>query len=298
MRSSVLAIVLLAVAAPGWPQPQNRGYYRFPAIYGQTIVFTAEGDLWEVGVEGGTARRLTTHPGEETHAAFSPDGRTIAFSANYEGPTEVYTMPASGRAANAAHFRGQHADVVGWTPDGKMLYTTRRYSTLPDRNWRPSTATTACELVPLSQAAQGSYTPDGKTLFFTRLPISRAASQAISGRDGRRSCGSTPPGGEAVAADGGLRGHQQERHVVERRVYFLSDRDGTMNLWSMDENGKGLRQHTRHQGWDLKIAVARRRGASSTRWARICACTISLPARTGPFRSSSPRISTTCASTG
>ena len=65
------------------------GYYRYPDIHGDQIVFTAEGDLWTVSVSGGIARRLTSHPEEETHPAFSPDGTTIAFSASYEGPTEV-----------------------------------------------------------------------------------------------------------------------------------------------------------------------------------------------------------------
>src|SRR5271157_6208231 len=131
MRLSALTIVLLMAAVPGWPQAQNRGYYRFPAIYGQTVVFTAEGDLWEVGIEGGMARRLTTHPGEEMHAAFSPDGKTIAFSANYEGPTEVYIMPAAGGLPTRRTFDGD-AKVVGWTPSGKILYSTERYATLPD----------------------------------------------------------------------------------------------------------------------------------------------------------------------
>lgn len=69
------------------------GYYRFPAIHGDTIVFTSEGDLWQVAGEGGVARRLTTGAGTELFAAISPDGRTVAFSAAYEGPKDVYTMP-------------------------------------------------------------------------------------------------------------------------------------------------------------------------------------------------------------
>ena len=73
------------------------GYYRFPAIHNDAIVFTAEGDLWRVGLNGGTAQRLTTHPAEESRPAFSPDGRTIAFSAAYEGPTEVHRMTIARR---------------------------------------------------------------------------------------------------------------------------------------------------------------------------------------------------------
>jgi tricorn protease len=65
------------------------GFYRFPARFGDTVVFTAEGDLWKVPVTGGIAQRLTSHPGTESFAAISPDGKTVAFSAEYEGPAEV-----------------------------------------------------------------------------------------------------------------------------------------------------------------------------------------------------------------
>src|SRR6476646_662429 len=112
MRVVQVSLILVAMVVPGSSQQQTRGYYRFPAIHGHQIGFT-------------------THPGEETRAAFSPDGQTIAFSANYEGPTEVYTMPAAGGLPRRRTFEG-NANVVGWTPDGKILYATRRYSTLPD----------------------------------------------------------------------------------------------------------------------------------------------------------------------
>ena len=96
MHRLTLVLVSIAAFVLVCSAQQNRGYYRFPAIHADAIVFTSEGDLWEVGVEGGVARRLTTHLGEETNAAFSPDGKTIAFAASYEGPREVYTMPAAG----------------------------------------------------------------------------------------------------------------------------------------------------------------------------------------------------------
>src|SRR6185295_5675330 len=87
------AIVMVACSAclAGTP-----GYYRQPAIHGDTIVFVSEGDLWKVGIAGGTATRLTSHPGEETTPAISPDGATVAFVGAYEGPADVYTMPLSG----------------------------------------------------------------------------------------------------------------------------------------------------------------------------------------------------------
>jgi hypothetical protein len=75
---------------------EHRGYYRYPAIHGDIVVFTAEGDLWSVSVTGGAARRLTSNPGREIYPAISPDGRTVAFSGEYEGPLDVYTMPIDG----------------------------------------------------------------------------------------------------------------------------------------------------------------------------------------------------------
>ncbi|HUL79896.1 MAG TPA: hypothetical protein VL691_21710, partial [Vicinamibacteria bacterium] len=77
--------LLLATADPA--ASGSAGYYRFPAIHGDTIVFGAEGDLWQVGRSGGVASRLTSHPADESYPVISPDGTTLAFSAAYEGPT-------------------------------------------------------------------------------------------------------------------------------------------------------------------------------------------------------------------
>ena len=108
------------------------GYYRYPAIHDTTIVFTAEGDLWTIGVGGGVARRLTSGRRQEANAAISPDGATIAFTGEYEGPDEVYTMPIAGGLPERRTWDGSVDVVVGWTPDDQVLYSTRRYSTLPN----------------------------------------------------------------------------------------------------------------------------------------------------------------------
>src|SRR5216684_3829523 len=149
--------LLLSCLFPLCFAQQNRGYYRFPAIHGNVIAFTSEGDLWESTIDGGIARRLTTHPGEEAYPAFSPDGKTIAFSANYEGPTEIYTIPAAGGLPTRRTFEGGNARVVGWTHDGKILYMTGRYSKLPNAQLATIDSNNRIEVVPLSEAAQGSY---------------------------------------------------------------------------------------------------------------------------------------------
>jgi tricorn protease len=99
LTSLTVASTLCLVAAPAFaadPPDLHRGYYTDPALYGDTILFTSEGDLWSVGIHGGAARRLTSAAGTENKATVSPDGKTAAFSANYEGPTEVYTIPVGG----------------------------------------------------------------------------------------------------------------------------------------------------------------------------------------------------------
>ena len=244
-----VVIVIVALAAFATAQ-QNRGYYRFPALSGDTIVFTSEGDLWAVGIQGGVARRLTSHLGDETRPAFSPDGKTIAFSASYEGPTEVYTIPATGGLPVRRTFDGGNA-VVGWTPDGKILFATNRYSTLPDVKLATIDRDNKIEIVPLSQAAQGTYDSSGRTLFFTRQSSQGSFTKRYQGGtaenlwrfDGSR---------EAVPLTSDFAGTSKNPMWWSGRIYFLSDRGGTMNIWSMDQNGKDLKQHTRHQGWDIQ----------------------------------------------
>ncbi len=248
---SIRLLILVAICVSLQAQ-DNRGYYRFPAIKNNTIVFTAEGDLWQVGIEGGVARRLTTSLGEETLASFSPDGQTLAFTANYEGSTEVYTMPAAGGLPTRRTFENG-AQVVGWTPDGKILFSTRRHSGLPDTQLATLDKDNRVELIPLSQASQGAYDASGKTLFFTRLPFQGSHAKRYKGGTAEN-LWKFSSAAEAVPLTADYPGTSKNAMPWRGRLYFLSDRDGTMNIWSMDENGKSLRQHTKHDGWDAKNA--------------------------------------------
>ncbi len=250
--STSLALALLAAAAPLAAQQQpSLGYYRFPAVTGNTIVFTAEGDLWRVPITGGVAQRLTSNAGEESHASISPDGQTVAFSASYEGPTEVYTMPLGGGAPVRRTYEGAAATVVGWTPDGKVLYTTRRYSTLPNPELAtvdPRSNITA--RVPLAQASDGSY--DSGTLYFTRFAWQGSNTKRYRGGTAQNIWRFAPNAEHAQPLTGDYDGTSRSPMVWKGRVYFASDRDGTMNLWSMDLNGKDLKQHTHHANFDVQ----------------------------------------------
>ncbi len=107
------------------------GYYQHPTLHGDVIVFAAEGDLWRVRTVGGLAQRLTTHPAEESNPVISPDGRTVAFTARYEGPAELYTMPIDGGLPVRWTHETDASIATGWSPDGDVIFTTAHYSTLP-----------------------------------------------------------------------------------------------------------------------------------------------------------------------
>ena len=255
-RYSLSALLLILIAFlpvhAGNPPTTLPGYYRFPAIQGDTIIFTAEGDLWTVSAKGGAAQRLTSNPGEEVRAAISPDGKTVAFSAEYEGPMDVFTMPVNGGLPERRTWDGG-AVVVGWTPDGRVLYRTARYSTLPNAQLVAVDSQGRRELVPLSQAAQGVFTPDGKTLFFTRLNKQGSNTKRYKGGTAQN-IWRYDSGKEAAPLTADYAGTSQNPMFWNDRVYFLSDRDGTMNVYSMDPNGHDVKQHTHHSGFDVQSA--------------------------------------------
>ncbi|HEY6223042.1 MAG TPA: hypothetical protein VIW26_04615, partial [Gemmatimonadales bacterium] len=255
-RTFLPALVALVVsqgtAATSRPEPATLGYYRSPAVHGATIVFTAEGDLWTVPLEGGVARRLTSHLGEESHAAISPDGSTIAFSASYEGPTEVYTMPLGGGLPTRRTWEGAPALVVGWTPEGRILYTTPGSSTLP--SWQLATIDPRGgrrELLPLAEASDGTFDPTGRTLYFTRYAFQGSHTKRYQGGTAQNIWQYVTGAAEAIPLTADYAGTSRAPMWWEHRIYFASDRDGSLNLWSMDEAGHDLKQLTHHRGWDV-----------------------------------------------
>ena len=256
IRTYLSALVVLFVSLGSPPaahqEPATVGYYRAPAIHGETIVFTAEGDLWTVPVQGGVARRVTSHPGEESRARISPDGSTIAFSASYEGPTELYTMPIGGGLPTRRTWEGAPALAVGWTPDGRILYTTPGSSTLP--SWQLATIdprTNRRELLPLAEASDGTFDPAGRTLYFTRYAFQGSHTKRYQGGTAQNIWKYASGAAEAVPLTADYPGTSREPMWWEHRIYFASDRDGTVNLWSMDEDGHDLKQLTHHRGWDV-----------------------------------------------
>jgi len=234
------------------PTPIHRGYYTSPAIRGDNIVFTSEGDLWEVGVSGGVARRLTTNPGTESHAVLSADGNTVAFSADFEGPTEVYTMPVEGGLPQRRTWDGDSIPQ-GFTPDGRLIISTSRYATLPGSQLVLVNDVGAREIVPLAEAAEGVYSPAGNVLFFTRWFKQPSVTKRYKGGTAE-SVWKFDGKNEAVPLTADYTGASTQPMFWNKRVYFLSDRDGIMNVYSMDEDGHGVKEESHQKIFDISSA--------------------------------------------
>ena len=252
--SSILAAALCVLGAPALAGP--KGYYRQPALHGDTIVFVAEGDLWKVPLAGGTATRLTAHPGSENSPAISPDGATLAFTAAYEGPREVYVMPIDGgRPARLTYQSAGGTDVVGWTADGRVLAATTAFSTLPNSQLvvldPARRGAYAGDRIPLAQAADGAFGPDG-TLYFTRLPFQGSHTKRYQGGTAQNLWRFRDGDSEARSLTADYPGTSKDPMWWNGRVYFASDRDGIMNLWSIAPDGSNPVQHTRHAVFDVR----------------------------------------------
>ncbi|MTI38285.1 S41 family peptidase [Fulvivirga lutimaris] len=231
------------------------GYYQFPDIHNDKIVFCAEGDIWTVSLSGGLAQRLTTHPEEESYPSISPDGQTISFSANYEGPTEVYTMPISGGLTTRWTYESDASFSTNWTPAGEIIYTTRAYNKKPDNQLvKINIKTKSKSFIPLDQASEAGYDASGKTLYFVRPAYHRNVTKRYQGGTARQIWKFTEGDSEATKLTKDHLGGSHHPMWFGARVYFITDRDGMMNIWSMDENGGDLKQHTKHTEFDVRYA--------------------------------------------
>lgn len=229
------------------------GYYQYPDIHGDQIVFCAEGDVWKVSTQGGLATRITTHLEEERYPAFSPDGKTILYSASYEGPQEIYTLPVDGGHVKRWSYEGDPSIANTWTPDGKIVYATRAYNKKPDLRLvsiDPDHYTKS--FIPLDQASEAAYDDGGKTIYFVSPAYHRNVTKRYVGGTARQIWKYTLGSQEAVKLTTDYNGESHHPKWYAGRVYFLTDRDGMMNIWSMKEDGSDLKQHTHHQDFDVR----------------------------------------------
>ena len=227
---------------------------REPTLSKESVVFIYANDLWKAPISGGDATRLTSGEGYESFPHFSPDEQWIAFSAEYDGNTDVYVIPAGGGTPKRLTFH-PGADVVqGWSPEGEVLFRSSRNGK-PTRLNQLSTIATDGGLpvaVDVPRAAYGELSPDGKYIAYT--PITFWDPEWRNYRGGQ----AMPIWIVNLENKDLIRTPQldKERHLypvwIGSKVYYTSERDYVSNIWSFDINTKQEEQITFHKKFDVK----------------------------------------------
>ncbi len=253
-QSILLALGLLAVTEL---TAATVGYYRSPALHGERVVFTAEGDLWLGSTAGGTATRLTTHPAEESQAVLSADGRQLAFVASYDGASEVYRMPLAGGKPQRLSFDIGRVFLQGFAPGGEVVFASENIvgPTLSRVLRLVDPATGVTRTLPLADANEAAFDASGTQVWFTRFGAHVNTDNARDYRGGSLAQlwrWTLDSGDEAqrVAADAGI-GFSRPL-VWKDRLYALGDVDGVANLWSMALDGSDRRPLTRHADFEVR----------------------------------------------
>jgi len=227
-----------------------------PTIATDQIAFVYANDIWVVSKSGGNARRLTTHNGTEINPVFSPDGKHIAFSGQYDGNTDVYIVATDGGEPKRLTYHPYGDTVCGWTPDGKSVLFASGRDTVPrpfNRLWTITINGGMPKPLPLPMADKGVYSPDGRRLAYVRLPDATNTWRHYRG-------GQTTAVWLIDLDDFELEKIPRENSNdtdpmwMDDTVYFISDRNHTMNLFSYDVNSKEVKQLTFHEDFDIKRA--------------------------------------------
>ena len=222
------------------------GYYRFPTICQDTIVFVCEDDLWTVPVEGGIARRLTSNLGATSSPRLSPNGELLAFAGSEEGPSEVYVMPALGGEAKRLTYQGSNATVVGWDRVGEhILYSSGAGLAFDPWIWKLCAEGGEPQRLSYGPANHIDFSDTGGVLL-GRLTREPARWKRYRGGTAGQLWIDTQADGEfqpLAPVDSNF----TTPMWIGERIYFISDHEGVGNIYSCLPTGEDIQRHT-HQG--------------------------------------------------
>src|SRR5258705_4720326 len=237
---------------------------RFPDVYGDKVVFTYGGDLWTASTSGGMATRLTSHPGLEVFAKFSPDGKWIAFTGQYDGDEQVYVIPSTGGVPKQLTFYpargpltprwGYDNQVYGWSPDGKsvLFRSLREHFDLGDsRLYTVSVDGGMPQALPMPKSGTADFAPDGKKVVYSPLFRDFRTWKRYSGGWAQQLYIFDLSSHAAEKITDDLRAHRDPMWVGSK-IFYSSDKDDTLNLYSYDPATKKTDQLTRSKKWDLR----------------------------------------------
>ena len=231
-----------------------------PAISATHIAFIYAGDLFVSDHNGANVQRLTADDGLESNPVFSPDGRTIAFSAQYDGNTDVYTVPVTGGAPTRLTWHPNADTVQAVTPDGRSVLFTSQRATFTGRYSQLFTIAMAGgmeEALPIPNAARAAYSPDGSRIAYN--PIAGRYLQWKSYRGGTTSSlwlyNVSGHATETIPQPAG-RSNDTDPMWIGDTVYFRSDRAGEFNLFAFNTKTKQVRQVTKHDDFPVLNAAS------------------------------------------
>jgi len=262
---ALLAVLLITSLLPAQELQEGR-LLRFPDVYKDKLAFMYAGDLWLVSSSGGTARRITSHAGRELFPKFSPDGKWIAFTGEYDGNFNVYVMPSEGGQPRQLTFyqgsaqplsdrMGIHNEVVTWTPDSKrIVFLSRRDASngWSKRAFSVSLEGGLPEALPMPEGGLTSFSFDGTKLAYNRIfrnfrtwkRYTGGLAQDISIYDLKNNTSEDLPHTEWTDTFPMWHGNT---------IYFSSDRgpEHKLNLYSYDIATKQVEQLTKFDDFDV-----------------------------------------------
>jgi tricorn protease len=263
VRKIALAAALLVLSCAA-ARAAGTKLLRFPNVWRDRIVFSYAGDLWTVGTQGGTATRLTADAGVELFGRFSPDGRTIAFTAQYGGDEQVYVISSDGGAPRQLTFypaAGPLADrwgydnqVYGWTPDGSaVLFRSARdgYELGDSRLYTVALKGGAPRALPMPVSGAGAFSPDGRRIVYSPLWRDFRAEKRYQGgwANDLYIFDLEKPGLTRVTDDPRT---DRDPMWIGAAVYFNSDRSGVFNLYRYDLGSREITALTHYRDWDVR----------------------------------------------
>ena len=236
------------------------GYYRYPTIHDDTVVFVSEDDLWSVARTGGIARRLTSNLGAVTYPALSPDGTQLAFVGTEEGEPEIYLMPAGGGAATRLTYMSSTVRVVGWNRAGTHIVFTSNYGRqTPAEMVLFQLAADArngqVEELPYGPARAIAWGENGATILGRNTGDPARWKRYRGGTAGQLWIDAAGQG-EFTRFLGDLDGNITSPLWLETadgpRIFFAGDHEGIGNLYSVRPDGGDLRRHTDHDDYYVR----------------------------------------------
>ncbi len=245
---------IAAIALAQFGDSAEMRLIRYPTIYQDTVVFTYAGDLWSSDVKGGLARRLTSGPGAEQFARFSPDGKMLAFTAVYDGNPDVYVMASEGGEPKRLTFGPDPEMVRGWTPNGQIAYISGADT--------PGSFTPGLRLISpegglatrtkLDEVSDLSFSPDGSRVVYNRNNSHNFNWRRYRGGTQGRIAFSDVQASTYKEIPGGRENRWQPMWIGSK-VYYIGDKvAGTRNLYSYDPNGGKETQLTTFTDGDIK----------------------------------------------